>query len=143
MSKVNQHVVNPIIVKENEEIARRAYEQGDYVLCFLLIHALIESLLRAFLDKNGNKTFNDLIIEYEKYLKSVNQSDLTFVKELTQFNKRRNRVVHELWAKGYSVTNEKLESVCRVSFIMFGLFIEWLESFDPKITESGFDYEKN
>jgi hypothetical protein len=142
MSKDSRHVVDPAIVKENENISRRAYEQGDYVLCFLLSHALVESLLRAFLERAGNETFNDLIIAYDKYLKTEGQTNSEFVKELTELNRRRNRVVHQLWGKGYSVTNKKLEPACRGAFIVFGLFIEWLETFDPEITESGFDYEK-
>lgn len=32
MSKESLHVVDPIIVKENENVARKAYEQGDFVL---------------------------------------------------------------------------------------------------------------
>lgn len=40
--------VNPTIVKENEHIARSAYEKGEFVLCYLLVHSLIESLLRTF-----------------------------------------------------------------------------------------------
>jgi hypothetical protein len=138
----NNHIVNPIIVKENEKVARRAFEQGDYVLCFLLSHALIESLLRGFLEQTGDGSFNNLIVAYEIYLKSEGQTNLTFVKELTEFNRRRNRVVHQLWKKGYSITNEKLESACQNAFLLLGLFTEWLETFDPKITEIGFDYEK-
>lgn len=142
LSKESHHVVDPIIVKENESVARKAYERGDFVLCFLLSHALIESLLRAFLGQTGKEGFNDLIIAYEKFLKLNDQTGSVFVKELTEFNKRRNRVVHELWQKGYSATNDKLEPACQGAFIVFGLFIEWLETFDPEITESGFDYEK-
>lgn len=105
-------------------------------------HALIESLLRAFLGQTGKESFNDLIIAYEKFLKLEGQTSSIFVKELTEFNKRRNRVVHQLWKNGYSATNDKLEPACRGAFIVFGLFSEWLETFDPEITKSGFDYEK-
>jgi hypothetical protein len=141
MSKDNNHVIDPVIVKENEKVARRAYVQGDYVLCYLLSHALIESLLRAFLEQTGNESFNDLIIAYDKFLKSSGQTNSLFFKELTEFNRRRNRVVHQLWANGYFATNEKLESACRNAFLMLGLFTEWLETFDPKISELGFDNE--
>ena len=142
MSRDTLHAVDPKIVKENEAVARRAYEQGDYVLCFLLSHALMEALLRAFLGQTGKETFNDLVIAYKEFLKSEGQAESTFAKELTEFNQRRNRVVHELWKRGYSVTNGKLEPACRGAFIVLGLFIEWLETFDPEITESGFEYEK-
>jgi hypothetical protein len=136
------HIINPKIIKENESFARSAYEKGDYVLCFLLSHALVESLLRAFLSQTGKESFNELIVAYEKFLKSEGQTELTFVNELTRFNRRRNKVVHELWKTGYSATNKKLEPACRGAFTIFGLLIEWLETFDPEITESGFEYEK-
>jgi len=61
---------------------------------------------------------------------------------IAKFNQRRNRVVHQLWIGGYSATNEKLEPACRGAFIIFGLLIEGLETFDPEITESGFEYDK-
>lgn len=41
----------------------------------------------------------------------------------------------------HSATNQKLEPACRAAFIVYGLFIEWLETFNPEITESGFEYE--
>jgi hypothetical protein len=142
MKQNTNHIINPKIIKENESFARRAYEQGDYVLCFLLSHALIESLLRAFLSQTGKESFNELILAYENFLKSESQTELTFVNELNKFNRRRNRVVHELWRTGYSATNEKLETACRGAFTIFGLLIEWLVTFDPEITEAGFEYEK-
>ena len=142
MHKNSRHVVVPSIVNENESVARRAYEQGDFVLCFLLSHSLIESLLRAFLERTGKESFNDLIIAYENFIKSEGQTVSVFVNELTEFNRRRNRVIHQLWKIGYSATNEKLESVCQSAFILFGLLIEWLETFDPEITETGFEFEK-
>jgi hypothetical protein len=139
MNKNRRHVVDPIIVKENENVARRAYEQGDFVLCFLLSHSLIESLLRAFLGQIGNESFNNLIVAYEDLMTLQGQVGSVFVKELTEFNRRRNRIIHHLWKNGYSATNEKLEPACRSAFIVFGLLIEWLETFDPEITESGFE----
>ena len=142
MNTNSRHVVDATIVKENENAARRAYERSDFVLCFLLSHALIESLLRAFLGQTGRESFNELIAAYKNYMKTEGQISATFIKELTTFNWRRNKVVHQLWKNGYSVTNEKLEPACRSAFMMFGLFIEWLETFDPEITESGFEYEK-
>ena len=135
------HVVDRNVIEQNEQVARKAYEQGDYVLCFLLAHSLVESLLRAFLTKTGKESFNDLIAAYSALLKTEGQADSTFVRELTKFNQRRNRVIHELWKRGYLATNEKLEPACRAAFWMFGLLIEWIETFDPEITEMGFDYE--
>lgn len=141
MSQERNHVIDSDIVAENEDRARAAYDRGDYVLCFLLIHSLIEALLRAFLSKTGRERFSDLITAYERYLENQGQVRPTFVDELTEFNHRRNHVVHNLWKHGYGATNEKLESACRAAFIMFGLFIEWLETFDPAITDLGFNYE--
>lgn len=130
------------IVTENELVAREAYERGDYVLGFLLAHSLVESLLRAFLTKTGKESFSELVQSYGKKLKGEGQSALTFVAELTAFNKRRNRVVHDLWRRGYPSTNNRtLDTACRGAFMMYGLLIEWLETFEPEITASGFEYE--
>ena len=136
-------IVNPEIISENENAARDAFNRGDYVICFLLIHSLIESLLRAFLGKTGEETFNNLIKSFNKLMKSEGQNQSTFINELSELNRRRNRVIHELWAKGYSVTNENLKNVCQVSFMVFGLLIDWISTFNPEIIESGFDYENN
>jgi len=139
----SQHrsVISRTIIEDNEAAAQTAYERGDYVACFLLSHSLIESLLRAFLTKTKRESFADLITAYEKHLREAGQKNLTFVDELTKFNQRRNRVVHELWRTGYTVTNSKLEPTCKAAFLMYGLFIEWLETFDPEITDFGFEYE--
>lgn len=141
MSGNGRHIIDRRVVAENETVARKAYERGDYVLCFLLAHSLVEALLRAFLGRTGRERFDDLIDAYKQYLDTEGQSEPAFVDELIQFNRRRNRVVHNLWKYGYSATNQKLEPVCRAAFMMFGLFIEWLETFDPEITEAGFSYE--
>jgi len=135
-----RHVVKRPVIEDNERTAREAFNRGDYVLCFLLTHALIEPLLRAFLRADGS--FTGLIAEYKRFLTDNSQPEATFVEELTKFNRRRNRVVHELWTKGYSKTNAQLECPCRGALIVYGLFIEWLETFDPAVTELGFEYEK-
>ena len=136
-----KHVVNREIVADNEAAAQAAYQRGDYVSCFLLEHSLIEALLRAFLGKTKRENFDALIKAYETFLTQECQAGTTFVKELTAFNRRRNRVIHELWEKGYTVTNEKLAPACQAAFQVYGLFIEWLETFDPEITDFGFEYE--
>ncbi|MBZ5543624.1 MAG: hypothetical protein LAO07_08090 [Acidobacteriia bacterium] len=137
----NGHIVDRVVVTENESAARRAYDRADYVLCFLLAHALVESLLRAFLSRTGRERFEDLISAYGTYLRSQGQSNADFVEELTQFNRRRNRVIHDLWKQGYSATNQVLEPSCRAAFLMLGLLIDWLETFDPEIAETGFQFE--
>jgi hypothetical protein len=142
MNNNSRNVVDPVIIKENENVARRAYDQGDFVLCFLLSHSLIESILRAFLKNFGDGSFNDLIIDFENFMESEGQMDSAFIKELIKFNRQRNKVIHQLWKNGYSATNQKLEPACRGAFIVYGLLIEWLETFDPTITKSGFEYDK-
>lgn len=134
-------IIDPDVIVENEQAARQAYEKGNYIMSFLLIHSLVEGLLRTFLEREKRRTFNELINDYESYLKKEGQEKLTFVEELKEFNKRRNRVVHSLWEKGYNATNDKLEPACRASFTLYGLFIEWLETFDPEIIDKGFRYE--
>jgi len=141
MSKEYHYIVNPSVVAENEAVAREAYEWGDFIFCFLLIHTLIEALLRTFLGRTGKDRFADLIDAYKNYLKEEKQPEPVFVDELIQFNRRRNQLVHGLWKNGYAETNKKLEPSCRAAFIMFGLLIEWFETFDTEITESGFSYE--
>ena len=69
MSTEQHHIVNPSIIAENEAVAREAYERGDYIFCFLLIHTLIEALLHAFLGRTGKERFADLINAYKNYLK--------------------------------------------------------------------------
>ncbi|MBN2551089.1 MAG: hypothetical protein JXB15_18145 [Anaerolineales bacterium] len=129
------------IIADNEAAAQAAFQRGDYVSCFLLTHSLIEALLRVFLGKTEKESFYDLIKSYEEYLLQQYQKDRTFVNELTEFNRRRNRVIHQLWEKGYTPTNARLSSACKGAFQMYGLFIEWLETFDPEILEYGFEYE--
>jgi len=140
MSQERNRIIDANIIAENEAVARAAYNRSDYVLCLLLIHSLVEALLRAFLSQTGRESFNDLITIYEQYLKDQGQIRTTFVDELAQFNRRRNRIVHNLWKHGYGATNKKLEPACRAAFTMFGLFIEWLETFAPVI-DLGFNYE--
>ena len=142
MNSKHHSVIDRKIVADNEAATLAAYQRDDYISCYLLIHSLIESLLRAFLSKTGRERFNDLvIIAYKKYLEDQGQQNLTFIDELLEFNRRRNRVVHELWKEGYTTTNIKLEPACKSAFLMYGLFIEWLETFEPEITDFGFEYE--
>ncbi len=131
-------MVSKKIIEDNETAARNLYATGNYVSCFLLIHSLIEALLRTFLN-NKKDGFNGLIIAYKKFLQKEKQKKTTFVDELTTFNKRRNRVVHELWEKGYTETNNKLEPACRTAFLIYGLLIEWLETFSFDSKHSGFE----
>ena len=130
------------IVADNERAARDALDRGDFVQAFLLVHTLVESLLRQFLGQTGHKhSFDALINKYEEFLQSVSYPIPTFVNELTQFNRRRNRIVHNLWRSGYTVTNKSAKQAAAGATIIYGLLIEWLETFDPDITERGFHYE--
>ena len=128
------------IIADNEQAAARALSEGDFLYAYLLIHSLIEALLRAFLQipENNSSTFNELIKKYENYLRRENYQKLSFVDELTKFNRRRNRIIHELWSKGYTITNVQAESAARAAVFMYGLFIEWLETFDSDISSFGF-----
>ena len=141
ISPQHHSVINRTIIEDNEAAAQIAYQHGDYIACVLLIHSLVEALLRAFLTKTKKERFCELITAYKECLQEAGQQNLTFVDELTKFNQRRNRIVHELWRTGYTVTNGKLEPACQAAFRMYGLFVEWLETFDPEITDFGFEYE--
>ncbi len=141
MEAPHRHIINSQIVADNEAAARSAYHREDYISCLLLVHALVESLLRAFLGKPKDESFNGLIKSYEAFLQQEGQPEATLCKELTEFNRRRNRVVHGFWKEGYTATNGRLEPACQAAFMVYGLLIEWLETFDPEITEFGFHYE--
>ena len=133
-----------IIIGDNEQAAAQALADGHFVSAYLLIHALVEALLRLFLRTSEEKdvTFNELIQKYRSYLEQERYPFPTFLDELTQFNRRRNRIVHQLWRKGHSFTNRQTESAARGAVTMYGLLIEWLETFDPEITEIGFRYDE-
>lgn len=127
------------IVVDNESAVAKAISEKNYVQAFLLIYSLVESLLRVFFNlENKDVRFDDLIKAYESYLVSINYPERTFVEELKKFNQRRNRIVHELWKKGYSGTNEQAEDTANSAVLMYGLFIEWLQTFDENISDRGF-----
>lgn len=131
------------IVRDNEQAAAQALADGNYVQVYLLVHALIEALLRLFLhiSEGTNTSFHHLIQKYRSYLEKEHYQIPTFIDELTQFNQRRNRIVHQLWRRGFSFTNRQTEPAARTAVMMYGLFIEWLETFDPEITQIGFRYD--
>jgi hypothetical protein len=134
-----------IIIKDNEHAAAQALADGHFVEAYLLVHALIEALLRLFLGipKEKDVSFDKLIKRYRDYLKEQHYPFPTFIDELTQFNRRRNRIVHRLlWRKGYSFTNRETEPAARGAVMMYGLLIEWLETFDSEITQIGFRYDE-
>jgi hypothetical protein len=131
-----------LIVQDNEEAVRDALDQKNYVQAFVLTHALVESLLRHFLDRQDDRLgFHDLVGLYEKYLRQQSYPFPTFIKELKAFNQRRNRVIHQLWKHGYTHTNCRLKDAASAAVIMYGLFIEWLETFDSDITKIGYHYD--
>ena len=132
-----------IIVRDNEQAAAQALADESFVQAYLLVHALIESLLRVFLRISEGKdvSFHNLIRKYQSYLKEQDYPIPTFMNELTQLNRRRNRIVHRLWRKGFSLTNRQTEPAARAAVTMYGLLIEWLETFDPEITHIGFRYD--
>jgi len=130
-----------LIVRDNEQAVAGALSQGDFVKAFLLTHTLIEALLRVFLRVPDQEVpFSRLIEDYAKYLGDIKYPHDTFVDELTQLNRRRNRIVHQLWIKGYTHTNREAEPAAKMAVRVYGLFIEWLQTFDPEIAQVGFDH---
>jgi hypothetical protein len=130
------------IVRDNETATARALEDRNFIHAYLLVHALVESLLRVFLKNHDeNTTFHGLIEGYKQFLSEQEYPEPTFAKELTEFNRHRNRIIHQLWRKGFSFANTQAEPAARAAVIMYGLFVEWLETFDPEITTLGFEYD--
>jgi hypothetical protein len=127
------------IVSDNEEAAQAALGRGDYLQAFLLVHVLVEALLRAFLlEEKERTTFNELIKKYAVSLEKRSPTIRTFVDELTHFNQRRNRIVHSLWVKGYSHTNKQVEEAAFAAVAMYSLFIEFLLTYDSDLASKGF-----
>ena len=129
------------IVRDNEAAAARAIEEQNHLQAYFLVHTLVESLLRAFLQEDREVKFSSLIDGYKRFLAEQYYPAPTFVKELTEFNKRRNRIVHQLWRRGFSFTNKQAEPAARAAVTMYALLIEWLETFDPEIIKLGFEYD--
>ena len=130
-----------LIIQDNEKVAREAFDRGDYLQSFLLIHTLMESLLRLFLNETDQEVkFATLIRKYADFLDEQNYRKKILVKDLTEFNKRRNQIVHQLWQKGYSFTNQQARPAAKAGLILYGLAIEFLETWDPEITQIGFQY---
>jgi len=132
-----------LVVADNETAARVALDKGNYISAFLLIHVLVESLLRAFLrNDNESHSFASLVSQYDQYLRQEDYPVPTFVDELKEFNRRRNRIVHQLWRKGYTLTNKWAKSPANAAVAMYGLFIEWLTTFDDELGEFGFRFDE-
>lgn len=134
-----------INIKDNEQAIAAALAEGHFLQAYILVHALIEALLRLFLriPENEYVSFANLIQKYRSYLKQEGYPFPTFIDELTKLNRWRNRIVHQLWRKGHSFTNRQTEPAAHAAAMVYGLFIEWLETFDSKITQSGFRKNKN
>src|SRR3990167_7106736 len=125
-----------LIVADNESVVQSALISNNYVQAFLLVHSLIESLLRALLNKldpNSELCFSDLIKGYEARLAEEYYPSPTFVEELTEFNRRRNRVIHRLWRNGFTHTNNNLKDAAEAAVHLYSLFIEWLQIFDDDL----------
>ena len=131
------------VVRGNEQAAANALSEGRYMDAFLLVHTLVEALLRAFLSVNKpRRSFNQLVAAYGTYLTDQSYPKAVFVDELQQLNHRRNRIVHQLWQHGYTYTNNQSKEAAKAAVIVYGLLIEWLETFDEEITKDGFTYQK-
>jgi hypothetical protein len=130
------------IERDNEQATARALRDGNFAQAYLLVHALMEALLRLFLRQDQDQaSFNSLILAYKRYLEDEKYPEPTFVDDLEKFNRRRNRIMHQLWRKGFSYSNSQAEEAARAAVVVYGLFIEWLQTFDPEITRLGFQYD--
>ena len=128
-----------LIIGDNEKAVRLALQRGDHVQAFLLVHSLVESLLRIFLARTrGDEKFQQLVQAYRVILEQESPGITSFVEELTQFNRRRNRIVHELWRKGYTYTNHHARDAATSAVAMYGLLVEFVQTYDPTVAETGF-----
>lgn len=131
-----------LIVRDNEHAAASALERGDFLSALLLVHTLIEALLRLFLNRHGHhEKFSDLVGALARDLKQQGVPEPPFLNELRGLNKHRNDAVHGLWRRGYSDTNRTVATSARAALLLYGLVIEWLETVDPDITSVGFRYD--
>ena len=132
------------VVRDNEQAAANALSEGRYMDAFLLVHTLVEALLRAFLcaEDPRRRGFNELAAMYGTYLTDQDYPKEVFYDELLQLNRRRNRIVHQLWQRGYTYTNNQSKKVAETAVGVYSLLIEWLETFDEEITKVGFTYQK-
>lgn len=127
------------IIKDNESAAQEALIRGDYLQAFLLVHALVESVMRIFLGiPDEDYKFNLLIEEYKKFLNQESPGISSFVEDLKQFNRRRNRIAHNLWRKGYTFTNRQAKDAAYTAVMVYGLFIEFLQTYDEDLRNKGF-----
>lgn len=130
-----------VIATENEEAAEQALARGDFAEALLRVHSLMEGLLRLFLrvPEAEEVSFNDLIQRYQAHLEDVRYTVPSFMHELAHLNRRRSEILHRLWRRGLSFTNEQAEPAARAAVAMCGMFIDWLESFDADVTGVGED----
>jgi len=101
-----------------------------------LIEALLKLLLR--IPENEDGSYGNLLQKYRSYLNQEDYPYPTFIAKLTKLNLRWNRIHHQLWWKGFSFTNRQTEPSGGAAVLVYGLFIEWLETFDSKIRQRGF-----
>jgi len=142
MKQDNQNRPNlTLIIADNEKTVQSALDSGNYFQAFLLVHSLIESLLRAFLNElepEKDLRFAELVDRYKKHLTKIEYAVPSFVDELTQFNRRRNRIVHRLWRYGFTYTNNSSKDAAHSAANLYGLFIDWLQTFDEGLADLGF-----
>ncbi|MEW5797127.1 MAG: hypothetical protein AB1772_12320 [Candidatus Zixiibacteriota bacterium] len=63
-----------LIVSDNEQAVATALSSGSYVLAFLLVHSLIEGLLRFVLRKNDDRVkFSQLIVKFSQLVVKSSQ----------------------------------------------------------------------
>ena len=129
-------------IKDNEGAVARALQQGNYVLSYLIVHSLIELLLRKFLcvPQEEEYDFADLVKSYKEHMLSRHHANALFENELTHFNLRKHRFSAQIRERGFSAVNEQTRDQAATAVKVYGLLIEYLETFDANIREMGFDY---
>ena len=134
--------MNPIEDLENKAV--EFFEQREFLVSFLLFHTLTEALLRAFLRKGDKETrFSNLVKDLESFLctppyAQPRGSVQRTIKQLTEYNQFRNRIIHNLWKHGYSRWNILCKEAARQAYIIYLLTAEYLETFSDELNKYHF-----
>jgi hypothetical protein len=122
-------------IDPSERAAIEAAERGDYVLALLLLHALVEGLMRAdpLLRSRERDAFHGVAVAFRRRLLNriwdPDDADRIFAR-LRELNDKRNDVIHVyLWRDGLARTNERLADQFQV----------WKKTYD-EVLLSVFEY---
>lgn len=130
------------IIQDLEKQAYKFWKNGDYYILFLIFHSLLEGALRDFLKIPFNKglKFSELINKLQDFLttepyKQPEEFPGELTKNLKNFNKMRNKLIHNLWKCGYLDLNKKSKKIAQRAFITYNLEIEYLATFDEEFQQ--------